>query len=419
MMRSERWGLRAGVAGLWFLSGCYDGMDGPSPAGPDGSGASTSVSVSSSVGDEDGPTRTGGDPSTATVTTPGSTSAESGSGDDPDSGSGSESGSTTGPEVARGTLEIYWVDVEGGAATILLTPNGELVLVDTGNPGNRDANRIEHVVEDVIGADHIDVCIVTHYDADHVGGVPDLAERVPIDEFWDHGEIANACGGDCPVLWDEYLGVAQGNRTIIEAGEVRDVDGVQLHFVSAHGELIGDPLPGAGGANPACEGASSMPPSDDENAMSLGFVARFGAFDFLDLADLYWFQEDVLVCPDNLIGSVELYQTTHHGLTSSGAPQMVHGVEPLVVVMNNGPTKGGSEQAYDGVASAPSDPDLWQLHRAVDNDDQHNTAQDRIANLQTGSDDDAHWVRATIDGPTGMVTMYNSRNGHEVSYMSR
>lgn len=396
------------VAGLWLVAGCSGG-----PGADDGSGDTASTSApSTGVADEGSTAGTGSRTSTGSATDPADSGSSTGP-EDPDSGS------TTGPALPQGTLEIYWVDVEGGAATLLVTPNGQLVLVDTGNPGDRDASRIEAVVEGVIGADHIDVVIVTHYDADHVGGVPDLAQRVPIDEFWDHGEIANACGGNCPQLWADYLGVAQGSRTQIAAGEVHEIDGVQLSFVSGHGQLISDPLPGAGGPNPACEGAMSMPPSDDENAMSLGFVASFGTFDFLDLGDLYWFQEDALVCPDNLIGSVELYQTTHHGLSVSGATQLVHGVEPRVAVMNNGPTKGGSVQAYDGVVGAPSMPELWQLHRAINNDDQHNTVEERIANLQTGNDDEAHWVGARIDGPTGTITMHNSRNGHEVSYPSR
>jgi hypothetical protein len=292
------------------------------------------------------------------------------------------------------------------------------VLVDAGNPGDRDPDRIADVVQNVVGTDTIDIMLVTHYHGDHVGGVPGLVERVNIGEYWDHGDNIEACGDACPQIWGDYLAVADGNRTTIAAGDVREVGGVELQFVTAAGMHIDEPLTD-GAANAACDAARKMPETQDENTMSVGFVATFGAFDLLDLGDLYWFEEHDLVCPNNLLGEIDLYQTTHHGLASSGATQLVHGIAPLVAVMNNGATKGGAPQSFDSLATAPGAPDIWQLHLAVNNDEAHNSEDDLVANVVDGDGDEANWVRASIDGPTGTITLHNSRNGVERSYVSR
>ena len=398
------------MVGLSLLGGC------PDDSGGDGAGSSSTTMATTMAGGETtstpDTTSGGSSGSGGGTTSTSSGAADTTSGDDTDGSSGSSGGGV------QGTLEIYWIDTEGGAATLLVTPEGPLILVDAGNPGDRDPDRIAAVVNDEIGTDTIDVMLVTHYDGDHVGGVVDLAERVTIGEYWDHGEVAPDCNGGCQSRYSDYVAVAGDNRTTIAAGDERELGGVTLRFVSSYGDLITEPL-GDGAPNPACKGATTMPDNDNENAMSIGFVASFGAFDFLDLGDLYWFQEDLLVCPNNLIGPVELYQSTHHGLASSGATQLVHGVTPSVVVMNNGATKGGSLEAIESVFDAPGPPDLWQLHYAVDNGEAYNTEEPKIANLVDGDADEANWVRATIDGPTGAITVHNARNGHEVEYAAQ
>lgn len=406
-------GERFGLVTLFCVLGLWACADDPADGEQDGSsGAATSSSTGSTAASASS-SPSSSDPGTETSTTPESSS----SGSTSESSTTSDDSSSTGTGV-EGTLEIYWIDTEGGAATLLVTPEGPLVLVDAGNPGDRDPERIADVVQNVVGTDTIDVVIITHYHSDHIGGVPGLAERVTIGEFWDHGDNVRACGANCPGIWGDYLEVAGDSRTTVAAGDVREIGGVELKFVSADGEVITEPLTD-GAPNPACKGATKMPPTQDENTMSVGFVASFGAFDFLDLGDLYWFEEHDLVCPNNLIGEIDLYQTTHHGLAASGATQLVHGIAPLVVVMNNGATKGGAAQSFDSVFTAPGPPDLWQLHRAVNNDDAHNSEDDLVANVVDGGADEANWVRATIDGATGTIVLHNSRNAHERSYTVR
>jgi len=321
-------------------------------------------------------------------------------------------------DVPGGVLDVYWVDVEGGAATLFATSDGSLVLVDAGFGGDRDADRIAAVVQEEIGADAIDLLIVTHYHVDHVGGVPPLVERVPVAAFWDHGDSVEAGGGEGQALWNGYLAVADGKRTVVAPGHSVQLGDLRLDVVSAGEDLIEDPLPGGGAPNPACDGGPQMGVLGGENPQSVGFVAHFGGFDLLDLGDLTWSYEVELACPVNRIGAIDLYQTTHHGLAESGAVQLVEGVDPTVVVMNNGPHKGGEWPTFERLFALPNTPDVWQLHRALANDDAHNTVEERIANPGEGGDDMARFLHAQVDA-AGTVTLTNPRNGHTQQYASR
>jgi len=372
-----------------------------------------------------GTTGTGEAPaSTLATTSPTGATGESAS------SSGTASGESTAPTTTDtpadtstgdppvGTLEVYWIDTEGGAATLVVAPEGPLMLIDAGFPGDRDADRIAEVVQGELGRDTIELLVVTHYHVDHVGGVPDLASRVTIDAFWDHGDSIEAGGGQGLSLWQDYLAVADGRRTVVAAGEAREFGGLQLDIVASDGTVVDAPLPGAGAANPACDGAPSMDPQTDENPRSVGMVIRFGAFDLLDLGDLTWSLEDQLACPVDRIGPIDLYQTTHHGLNTSGAIQLVHAIDPVVAVMNNGPRKGGSPSAFEHVVSAPGSPDLWQLHRALETDLEHNAPDDLTANFEEGQGDAGAWIHARVESD-GTFVVTNGRNGHARSYASR
>ena len=309
-------------------------------------------------------------------------------------------------------LTIYWVDVEGGAATIVLTPGGEVILVDTGFPGPRDGDRVLSVLKNEAHAKAIDYLVVTHYHLDHVGNVPYLAERFPIKTFVDHGPSVEA-GSD-----KDYLPLAK-TRLTVKPGDTLPVSGVELTFVSAHGEVLRAPMPGVSAiANPLCAKADPGKKNmNDENSRSLGFVLRSGNFAFADLGDLLWANEHDLACPVNLIGQVDLFQVTHHGSNTSNAPQLVQALDPVVAVLNNGPRKGGSAQSFTAVVGAPHHPDVWQLHQAVANDSAHNTAPARIANLHEGDNDKAHFIKALVSNETIVIT--NSRNAETQSYAVR
>jgi competence protein ComEC len=313
-------------------------------------------------------------------------------------------------------LDIQFIDVEGGQATLIVSPSGESLLVDTGYPGfnGRDADRIAAAVKQA-GLSRIDYLIITHYHGDHVGGAGALAARVPIRTFVDHGPTVEQ--GDRPAaLYTEYLQTrAKGRHVLARPGDTLPVAGLDVRFVSAAGDLITKPLPGAGEPNALCRDFKPAAPDPSENARSVGMVLSYGSFRLLDLGDLTWNKEHDLVCPNNLLGTVDVYLTTHHGLDQSGPAVLVHAVHPRVAVMNNGPKKGGMPSAWRIIRDSPGLEDFWQLHYAVDAGADHNVAEPFIANLD---DTTAHGIRIAAQRD-GRFVVTNARNGHSKTYQPR
>lgn len=314
---------------------------------------------------------------------------------------------------ARQTLDIHFIDVEGGQATLIVSPSGESMLVDTGYVGfnGRDADRIAAAVKQA-GLSRIDYLVVTHYHADHVGGVPALAARVPIRTFVDHGPTVER--DDQPAaLYNAYLETrAKGRHVLARPGDTLPVAGLNVRFVAAAGDLITKPLPGAGQPNPLCRDYTPADPDPTENARSVGMVIEYGRFRMLDLGDLTWNKEHDLVCPNNLLGTVDVYLTTHHGLNLSGPAVIVHAVHPRVAVMNNGARKGGMPAAWRIIRDSPGLADLWQLHYSVEGGADHNVPEAFIANLDETTANEIR-ISARQDG-SFVVT--NGRNGHTKTY---
>jgi competence protein ComEC len=324
-------------------------------------------------------------------------------------GAGAGSGGAAGASSAP--LTIYWVDVEGGAATLIVTPSREVILVDTGTEGARDLDRIVSVLDEE-EVTVIDFLIATHYHSDHVGNVAGVAEQFDIGTFVDHGPSVEA-GADA-----DYLAVATTNRLTVAPGDTLPLAELSLTIVSSHAEVLATSLDG-GGPNAACEGveAPAKVPTD-ENARSVGFVLRRDNFTFLDLGDLLVGNEHELMCPDNRLGQIDLFQVSHHGQSNSNSPQLVHALNPVVAVLNNGPRKGGSAAAFEVVSTAPGLEDIWQLHTALGTDAAHNTEPDLIANPDEGAADAAYYIKAEIDA-AGAITIVNARNGVSRTYSSR
>jgi beta-lactamase superfamily II metal-dependent hydrolase len=322
--------------------------------------------------------------------------------------------------AAPGDLRIYWIDAEGGAATLIVSPSGESMLVDTANrtPDDRDAKRIFAAAQQA-GLHKIDFLLTTHFHSDHIGGMAALAKLIPIGMYMDHGESVEMARPQVAAAYKAYLGQSAGKRRILKAGDTIPLPGVDIEVLISAGQAISKPLEGAGAANPAC--ASFKPHGaepDPDNDQSVGFVLQFGKFRFIDMGDLTWNYEQMLVCPVNLIGTVDLYQTTHHGLERSNSPQFVWAIQPKVVVMNDGPHKGGPPSVFEILRHSPGLEDIWQGHLALDTPKEINTGEDMIANLGTTAECKGNLLEVSVDS-NGRYTVTNQRNGFHKAYEAR
>ncbi len=321
---------------------------------------------------------------------------------------------TAWPGSAAKNLEVFFIDVEGGAATLVAGPGGESLLIDAGWSGHnhRDAERIAAAAK-AAGVKKIDYLLVTHYHEDHVGGVPQLMEKLPVRTFVDHGPSVET-GKAAEVLFKTYEGYRQkGAHLEVRPGDRIPVKGLDVEVVSSGGKTIATALPGGGQPNPECASFQKQDEDTGENAQSVGVVITFDKFRMVDLGDLSWNKEYDLVCPVNKLGTADVYVMSGHGGASSGSPQLVHAIHPRAAIMENGARKGGDAKAWQTVHDSPGLQDLWQLHFAVNGAREHNSADQLIANLDEACE--AKWIRLTAR-PDGTFTVSNSRNKFERQY---
>ena len=340
---------------------------------------------------------------------------------------------------AARTFDIYVVDTEGGKAALYVSPFGETILIDTGNPGARDGDRIMAVLE-AAGVKRIDHLISTHYHRDHVGGLVAIAQRIPIAHFVDHGANVESPEqvGAFRAAYDSLI--AKAKHTVVKPGDRLAVAGLDWRIVQSAGKSITSPLAGAGAPNRASCASFERKPEParpDDNSQSVGSVITFGRFRVLDLGDLLWNNEHDLVCTRNMIGAVDLYMVTHHGLASSGSPQLVHGARPRVAVMQNGTRKGGAPAAFQILRTSPGLEDVWTLHWSYAGGVEHNSAGTFIANVDSASaiasiltaapgqggagnqeHSPAHYIKISARAD-GSFTVMNTRNGFAKRYMKR
>lgn len=322
--------------------------------------------------------------------------------------------------AAQRTLRIYFVDVEGGQATLFVTPAGESLLIDTGWPGNdgRDADRIVAAAKDA-GLKKIDFVLITHFHNDHVGGAPQLAARIPVTTFIDHGENRENTDAPTVEVWHAYqklISSGKYKRIVAKPGMNLPIRGLQATVISSDGDLISAPLPGAGQDNPSCQNAEQYSVDQTENLRSLGILIDFGKLRILDLGDLTRDQEIKLMCPKNKLGKVDVYVVSHHGWYQSGSPAFVNGIAPRLAIMDNGAKKGGTPSAWDILTKAPGLEDLWQLHYSEEGGPKHNVASEFIANPE--GPDAAHYLKLTA-WEDGSIEVFNSRTQKSKNYPAR
>jgi beta-lactamase superfamily II metal-dependent hydrolase len=319
---------------------------------------------------------------------------------------------------ARRTLEMYFIDVEGGAATLIVTPAGESVLIDAGwaDVNGRDANRIRQAMQQA-GVTEIDHLVATHYHQDHYGGIPDLSRLITVKRFYDHGKMtAMTEDAQFAARYAAYQSAAKGQTTALKPGDtiqLKTAAGappLKLLCVAANAEVIS----GKSSANPEC--APATPQEDtSENGRSVALLLSWGGFEFLNLADLTWPISQRLVCPANQIGEVDLYQVTHHGGNVNNTPALLRSLRPTVAIMINGPRKGGHPDTIKWLQETPSLKALYQLHRNVQTEANQNAPAAFIANLDE-QPDAAHMISVSVDATKRAFAVTNSRTKEIKSY---
>lgn len=321
---------------------------------------------------------------------------------------------------AQSTLDIYWIDAEGGAATLIVAPGGQSLLVDSANrtPDDRDAKRILAAAQ-MAGLKKIDTLLTTHFHSDHIGAMPALAKLIPIGMYMDHGDSIELNRPQVAAAYKAYEELSAGKRKILKPGDRIPLKGADIQVIMSAGHAIQKPLKGAGAKNDACAAFKEHPPEPDpDNDQSVGFLLRFGKFKFIDMGDLTWNYEQKLVCPNNLIGKVDLYQTTHHGLDRSNSPQFVWAIQPTVAVMNNGPRKGGQASVFEVLKKSPGIQDIWQGHLALATPKDINTDEKMIANLEPTAECKGNLLKVSV-ATNGSYTLTNLRNGFSKTYQAK
>ncbi len=335
------------------------------------------------------------------------------------------------------------VDVEGGNATLFVAPSGQSLLIDTGNYGPeasvRDAERIMAAAKDA-HLTQIDNLIITHWHGDHFGGVAELAKRIPIRNFIDHGPNVQpvARGRRFPRKRSIRRSTPTPSTGWRKSGDKIAIDGLDATIVTSAGETLKTALPGAGAPNPYC--ANFKPGENNaEDPMSVGTYITFGKFRTMHLGDITKNKEFELMCPVNKIGTLDAFLGLHHGVDSSNSEVIVHALHPRVAIINNGTRKGGQPDVMQVLHSSPGLEDLWQIHFSQLSGQEYTVPGMFIANLldepsaampvapiaapapgpntppPPAHNGPAYWIKLSAQ-PDGSFTVTNARNGFTKTY---
>ncbi len=329
-------------------------------------------------------------------------------------------------DKSTGTLDVYWIDVEGGGATLIVTPQSESILIDSGNPGGRDSGRIHRTITEVAGLKQLDHLITTHFHLDHFGGAAELASKLPIKHVWDNGVPERSPDNRpqdtrFPLLIKPYRDMKVGQRHVIKPDTALPLakpsngTAFTLKCIAAN-QLFSTKKP-AQKDNPKSENITLKKKDRSDNANSVVMIMELGGFRFFDGGDLTWNVEGELVSPDNIPGTVDVYQVNHHGLDNSNNPLLIKSLSPTVSVMANGVTKGCGPETFATLKSTPGIEAMYQAHKNLRKDGHNNTADEYIANHTKDCDADLIVMNVAPDG--GSYTIQIPSSGHKRTFKTR
>lgn len=319
-------------------------------------------------------------------------------------------------------LDIYFIDVEGGAATLLVTPSGETLLIDSGYPGydNRDRDRIVDVATKQAKVKKIDHAFVSHWHLDHYGNHASLTEKIQIGMFWDRG-IPDALSEDDKFV-DRvalYRQASQNKSKALKPGDMIPVKSGETKLTMQVVTASRDVIPNAGELNPFAKEHAAQADDPTDNAASVSMVLQFGDYRFMTCGDLTWNIEAKLVTPRNPIGTVDTFMVTHHGLPTSNNPVLLKAIDPVVAVMCNGPTKGGAAATQTTLKQVKSLKALYQLHRNVALKDDEQAPKDFIANHGGSDRCEGVFVKLSVAPDGKQYTVQIGPEGEKRTYMTR
>jgi beta-lactamase superfamily II metal-dependent hydrolase len=323
--------------------------------------------------------------------------------------------------AAKGDLQIYMIDVEGGQSTLFVAPGGHSLLIDTGWPGNagRDADRIVAATK-LAGITKIDTVLLTHYHDDHTGGVPQLVDRIPVGTFIDHGANTETKEGSATLAvaqaYQKVLDTGKYKHIVARPGDVLPIAGMKVTVISSNGDVIDHPVPGGGEMNKFCDIKEDKPQDHSENSRSLGILINFGKIKILDLGDLTWGKERDIMCPVNKLGKIDILVVSHHGFRPSSSHALIDGITPRVALMDNASAKGGNISVLDTIRQTAGIETLWQLHYSDEGGAEHNTAAEYVANPQ--GPDRGNFFEVNVS-PKGSFTIFNSGTKQTKTYPAK
>lgn len=331
-------------------------------------------------------------------------------------------GSTVWADQQDGRLDIYFIDVEGGAATLFVTPAGESLLIDSGYPDNngRDRDRILKVAREHAGLDHIDHAAVSHWHLDHYGNHAALSTQIPIRNFWDRG-IPDLLPEDrnFEQRIADYRAATQNQSHRLQVGDRLPMKSgktsLGIRIVTASRQVIEN----TGQPNPFADRHEPRENDPTDNAASLSFLLTFGKFRFLCCGDLTWNIEGQLVTPNNPLGQIDVFMVTHHGLPVSNNPALVLAIDPVVAVMCNGPTKGGHPQTLATLKEVRSLQALYQLHQNINVPVAEQTDPGRIANKGRTEGCEGAFIKASVAADGQSYTVQIGEQGTAQTYRTR